>query len=523
MTDHNNPPLFSWLRHRSAGVLLHPTSLPCDFGVGTLGTEADRFVQFLSKAGFEYWQMCPLGPTGYGNSPYQCFSAFAGNPYLIDLLPLAQAGLVPRESVSPLLVLDSDRVDYGGLWKLKNAALFDAYEHFALNPGTRLPYGDFEAFKRSHADWLDDFALFQAFKDHFDGRPWWEWPATCRSHAKAVKSSQAAKVARRAEAHRFLQYLFFGQWHRLKVRAADAGIKIIGDIPIFVAMDSADVWAHPELFQLDQSTGRPLSVAGVPPDYFSEDGQLWGNPLFEWSAHKKDGYAWWMRRLKASFDLYDVVRIDHFRGFESYWAVPAGAPTARTGEWRAGPGLDFFTEVHARFPEAKIIAEDLGIITPEVSTLLDRTGLPGMSVLQFAFDGGNASNAYLPHNQSKNSVCYTGTHDNATTREWYATQNAAVTDQVRRYFRVNGEDVAWDFIRAAFACPARLAIIPLQDLFNLGAEARFNTPGAMAHNWEWRFRPQMLEQLQANSGEYLRSLGQLYGRERPGSETQKSG
>lgn len=505
-------PLFSWLNHRSVGVLLHPTALPCDFGVGTLGAEADRFLEFLASAGFEYWQMCPLGPTGYGNSPYQCFSAFAGNPYLIDLLPLAQSGLVPRNSVSPLLTLDSDRVDYGGLWRLKTAALSAAYEQFAANPGAKLPYGDFEAFKVGNADWLEDFAVFQALKDHFEGRPWWEWPAGCRVHARALASPVMKTIASRAEAHRFFQYLFFGQWSRLKAKAAELGISIIGDIPIFVAMDSADVWARPELFQLDPATGRPVAVAGVPPDYFSEDGQLWGNPLFDWDAHKREDYAWWLRRLEASFALYDIVRIDHFRGFESYWAIPAGAPNAKVGKWERGPGIGFFEKMRGRFPDARIIAEDLGIVTPEVGEMLKATGLPGMAVLQFAFNGSDAKNPYLPHNQEKNCACYTGTHDNATTREWYATQSDVVQDQVRRYFRISGDDIAWDFVRAAYACPARLAVIPLQDLMNLGAEGRFNTPGEMAKNWEWRYRPQALEQLHANSAGYLKSLGELYGR-----------
>ncbi len=512
MSSTNPTPLFSWLKRRAAGVLLHPTSLPCEFGVGTLGAEADRFLEFLSSSGFEYWQMCPLGPAGYGNSPYQCFSAFAGNPYLIDLLPLAQSGLVPREAVSPLVILDSDRVDYGGLWRLKWSALFATYKQFSENPDVKLPYGDFGVFKKANADWLDDFAAFQALKDHFDGRPWWEWPDGCRACEKAKRSPIFKQVAPQAEAHRFFQYLFFGQWKRLKEKAGDMGISIIGDIPIFVAMDSADVWARPDLFQLDRQSGRPVAVAGVPADYFSEDGQLWGNPLFDWSAHKNEGYAWWLRRLKASFDLYDVVRIDHFRGFESYWAIPAGAPNARVGKWEPGPGIEFFEAVRTKFPRARIIAEDLGKITPEVSRLVEQTGLPGMSVLQFAFDGADATNPYLPHNQSQNSVCYPGTHDNATTREWYASQGEPVQDQVRRYFRVGGQDIAWDFVRAAYASPARLAIIPLQDLLNLGAEGRFNTPGAIAKNWEWRYRAQALDQLHERSAEYLQSLGRLYGR-----------
>jgi 4-alpha-glucanotransferase len=313
------------------------------------------------------------------------------------------------------------------------------------------------------------------------------------------------------EAHAFLQYLFFSQWRRVRAQAAAAGIEIIGDIPIFTALDSADVWAHPELFQLDPLTLRPIAVAGVPPDYFSADGQLWGNPLYDWPAHAANGYAWWLDRLRAAFALADVVRIDHFRGFEAYWSVPAGAATARTGRWIQGPGLPFFSAVQAAIPGARLIAEDLGLLTPEITALREATGLPGMAVLQFAF-GGSATNPYLPHNLRPNCVIYPGTHDNDTALGWYQTADESVRDHVRRYLRVSGREIGWDLIRSAYASVAGLAVIPLQDLLSLGPEGRFNTPGQAAGNWGWRYRAEQLERLQRDSAGYLRELAELHGR-----------
>jgi 4-alpha-glucanotransferase len=504
------PPLFNWLDERAAGVLLHPTCLPGDFGMGALDQHADQFLKFLAGAGFRYWQVCPLGPTGYGDSPYQCFSAFAGNPYLIDLGALVHAGLIADNALGPLLFLNSDRVDYGALWRLKWPILFQAHDTFRSRRAAA-PYGDFAAFQHKHAHWLPAYGLFQALKDHFNGRPWWEWPAEVRSLAAAENAPLAARVARRSEAHQFFQYLFFGQWTQLKARAAGLGIGIIGDAPIFVALDSADVWAAPHLFQLDPKTSRPLAVAGVPPDYFSADGQLWGNPLYDWPAHAANGYVWWLARLQANFDLYDVVRLDHFRGFDTYWSIPAGAPTARAGTWQKGPGLDFFRAVAAHFPNPKIIAEDLGEPAPSVTALLAATGLPGMAVLQFAF-GDKSDNFYLPHNLRANSVVYPGTHDNDTTRGWYASLNGKTLDHLRRYLRISGAEISWDFIRTAYASVGNLAIIPLQDLLNLGTEARFNLPGTSEGNWQWRYRPAQLEKLKSESTPYLREIGDLYGR-----------
>ncbi|HUR60693.1 MAG TPA: 4-alpha-glucanotransferase [Opitutaceae bacterium] len=505
-------PLFSWLDHRGAGVLVHPTSLPSAFGVGAFDDAANTLLQFLAEAGCQYWQICPLGPTGYGDSPYQCFSSFAGNPYLIDPAALVRAGLLSESAVAPLRSLSATHVDYGALYERKLPLLFAAHAAWRAQPQRALPYGDFTAFRARHAAWLDRYALFSALKDHFNGQPWWEWPEAVRSFPLASKSPLQRTVADRAEAYAFLQYLFFGQWSQLRERAARLGIRIIGDTPIFTAYDSADVWGAPHLFQLERKTLRPTAVAGVPPDYFSADGQLWGNPLYDWAAHAAEGYAWWLARLRANFDLCDVVRIDHFRGFEAYWAVPAGATTARTGRWVTGPGMDFFRAVHAAMPEARLIAEDLGLLTPATIALREATGLPGMAVLQFAF-GGGSDNLYLPHNVRANTVVYPGTHDNDTTRGWYAATDEKTRDHIRRYFRVGGEEISWDFVRAAYSSTANLAIVSLQDLLNLGSEARFNTPGKSQGNWTWRYRPEQLEGLRRNSAKYLRELSALYARE----------
>lgn len=505
-------PLFNWLDHRAAGVLLHPTSLPSPFGVGTFDESAFAFLEFLKAAGMNYWQVCPLGPTGYGDSPYQCFSSFAGNPYLIDPLPLVQAGLLNAAALAPLQALNASRVDFGGLYERKLPLLFSAHAAWRNAAQPALPYGDFAKFQADHASWLQGYALFSALKDHFGGKPWWEWPAEVRSLTPALKSPLRASVAMRAEAYAFLQYLFFGQWARVRARAAELGVGLIGDTPIFTAIDSADVWASPHLFHLDPATSRPTVVAGVPPDYFSADGQLWGNPLYNWQAHAAERYAWWIARIRANFNLCDVVRIDHFRGFDSYWAIPANAATARVGVWERGPGLEFFKAIHAAFPAAKFIAEDLGELTPSVVALREATGLPGMAILQFAF-GVDAKNLYLPHNHRANSVVYPGTHDNDTTLGWYAATDEKSRDHIRRYLRVDGHEVGWDFLRASYASVANLTIVPLQDLMNLGPEARLNTPGKSQGNWTWRFRADQLRTLQAQSAGYLHDLAALYGRD----------
>jgi len=503
-------PLFSWLKSRGAGVLLHPTSLPGDQGCGVFDAQAVRFLDFLKAAGLKYWQLCPLGPTGYGDSPYQCFSAFAGNPYLVDLAPLVSAGLLTSADLAPLRALPADNIDFGRLY-LTKLPLFRTVHAAWRQKGVTLPYGDFTAFQKEHADWLEAYAFFRALKDHFSGRAWWEWPAEQRDYRSACASPLWAQLATEREAHAFAQYLFFGQWKELRAAATQRGIQIIGDVPIFVAADSADAWSNPGLFELDATTKQPLAVAGVPPDYFAADGQLWGNPLYRWDAHRVDGFAWWLARMKATFALYDVVRIDHFRGFDEYWRVPFPAQNARVGQWTPGPGLSLFHAIRHAFPEARIIAEDLGLLTDTLVKLRDDTGLPGMLVLQFAW-GTDATNSYLPHNASPNSVMYPGTHDNDTTIGWYLSAPEKERDYVRRYFRISGQEVAWDFLRACYACASRLTVIPLQDLFSLDARARFNTPGKAEGNWGWRYSAASLEHLTQHSTPYLLELAELYDR-----------
>jgi 4-alpha-glucanotransferase len=505
-------PLFHWLKSRSAGVLLHPTSFPSNQGCGVLDGNVTVFLEFLRAAGMKQWQVCPLGPTGYGDSPYQCFSAFAGNPYLVDLWPLVQAGYLDHGDMAPLAALPVDRVDYGALYQLKPRLLAKAHARFA-NAGAKakLPYGDFAEFCQRHAHWLAAYAYYRALKDHFNGAAWWEWPAEVRDFAGAQKSPLRQQLAAAIACYQFGQYLFFGQWAQVRTAARERGIEIIGDLPIFVAADSADAWGNPELFELDRKTLQPLAVAGVPPDYFSADGQLWGNPLYAWDAHRATGYAWWLARMSSSFEMCDIVRIDHFRGFDAYWRIPAPATTARVGAWTPGPGLDLFRAFRAAFPEARIIAEDLGILTESVNELLRDTGLPGMLVLQFAW-ASDAGNSYLPHNATANSVIYPGTHDNDTTMGWYRNATEVERDYVRRYLRVSGQDVAWDFIRAAYTCVSRLAIISLQDILSLDSSARFNTPAKAEGNWQWRYRADVFEKISARTATYLHELAQLSGR-----------
>lgn len=505
--------LFNWLNRRGSGVLLHPTSLPSGFGVGAFDGAVDALLKFLDSAGFDHWQLCPLGPTGYGDSPYQCFSSFAGNPNLIDPAPLVRAGLLSASALDPLRQLPIASVDFGALYEHKRPLFFAAHRQWVRVGRPDLGYGPFSEFVAAQRSWLEAYALFSALKDRHGGAPWWQWPTALRSYSSA-RRQMTPELAAAAEAYQFIQYLFFGQWAEVRNKARALGISIIGDAPIFTARDSADVWADPGLFQLNAATGQPIAVAGVPPDYFSADGQLWGNPLYDWPAHAKTGYAWWIDRLRANFALCDIVRIDHFRGFEAYWSVPADAPTARTGQWIEGPGIDFFRAVHAALPEAKLIAEDLGLLTDATVALREATGLPGMAVLQFAF-GGEADNPYLPHQQRPNSVVYSGTHDNDTTLGWYATCDERTRDHVRRYFRVDGREIGWDFIRSGYSSVANLAVFPLQDLLSLGSEARFNTPGKGQGNWTWRYTADQLARLERETAPYLRSLAELYGRLSP--------
>jgi 4-alpha-glucanotransferase len=500
-------PLFNWLQHRVAGVLLHPTALPGSTGIGTLGREARVFIDFLADTGMKTWQVCPLGPTGFGDSPYQCFSAFAGNPYLIDLETLVERKLLEDGDLIELRRLPADKVDFGAQWILRWPILKKAFSVF-VSDASRTEKNAFAAFKRSKKDWLDSYTRFIALKQRFDGRSWNCWPNELRYFAQAKKAVPKSELREEMEAQAWYQFEFFSQWLALKDHANTRGIEIFGDIPIFVAMDSADVWTHPSLFEMDADL-NPRAVAGVPPDYFSADGQLWGNPLYDWEKHRATGYDWWLARLRGCFELFDIVRIDHFRGFDEYCRIPPDAVNARVHKWVPGPGLGIFEAIKAEFPGAKLVAEDLGIITDSVRRLVEASGLPGMNVLHFGFEG--ATN-YLPHNGIQNSVLYPGTHDNDTSWGWYRKAPQTVQDFFRRYLRVKGDAVPWDMIRAGYAAPSRLFVVPMQDLLSLGSEARFNSPGQAAGNWRWRLSLEQLNALRDDAGDYLRELATLYER-----------
>ncbi|ACB74153.1 4-alpha-glucanotransferase [Opitutus terrae] len=504
-------PLPTWLTTRSSGVLAHVSSLPGLYGIGNLGPGAREFVDFLAEARVRYWQICPIGPTGYGDSPYQLFSSAAGNPYFIDLGELEQAGLIERTELAELRRLPARRVDYGALYRTFWPVLAQAADRFAASGADRLPgFGPLADFRRQHAGWLESFADFMALKDHFGGEAWMTWPEPVRAWTPELHDTLPADVRRNAERHVFYQYVFFAQWERLRRHAEARGVGIIGDVPIFVALDSADTWQHRAVFRLDER-GAPLAVAGVPPDYYSAYGQLWGNPLYDWKHLAATGYAWWIDRLRAAFDLYDVIRLDHFRGFDSYWEIPADAMDARSGQWQRGPGLPFFQAIEAALPTARIIAEDLGYIGPDVVQLRRATGLPGMKVLQFAY-GHDANNVNLPHHYPLNSVAYTGTHDNNTLRGWLESLAPEYRALVNDYFKLGSSRSSWPMIRAALATVSRLAVIPMQDLLDLGADAVLNRPGTTVGNWQWRFTREQLTRLAKGKRATLRHWIELYDR-----------
>ena len=501
----------TWLNTRTAGVLAHLSSLPGDYGIGNLGPGARSFVDFLAESGVRYWQICPIGPTGYGDSPYQLFSGRAGNPYFIDLGEMLADGLLTTAEVAGLRQLPAGRVDYGRLYENFWVVLAKAHDRFAATKTDEVNgLGSLAAFRGRNAGWLEPFTEFMALKAHFGGRSWTTWPEEFRSWSPQLRAALPGTAAREAERHTFYQYLFFGQWERLRRHAATRGVGIIGDVPIFVALDSADTWQNRAVFRLD-AHGQPLAVAGVPPDYFSAEGQLWGNPLYDWEHLARTGYAWWIDRLRAAFELYDIIRLDHFRGFDTYWEVPAGAPDARVGRWLKGPGLPFFNAVRQALPQARIIAEDLGYIGQDVVQLRRAAGLPGMKILQFAY-GHDANNVNLPHFYPPDSVAYTGTHDNITTRGWLENLTPDYAARIKDYFHLNGARSAWPIIRAALATSSRLAIIPIQDLLDLPAAATLNRPGTTEGNWQWRFTAGELAGLTERPAATLRHWIQLYDR-----------
>ena len=486
---------------RTAGILLHPTSLPGRFGIGDLGQPAHQFAEFLAGAGVGLWQVLPLGPTGYGDSPYQCFSAFAGNPLLISLEALVQEGFLLPEELDWPLTFPVDAVDYGGVIQFKYSELRKAWSNFKAL-GRQEVIAAVEEFHRENAYWLDDYCLFRAVKDAHGGAVWTQWEASIAKRQPQAMAIWSDRLSDELAAHRFWQYLFFAQWKKLQQHCHRLGIRLMGDIPIFVAHDSADVWAHPELFCLEED-GMPSLVAGVPPDYFSATGQLWGNPLYRWEEMARTDYAWWVDRFRSIYRVVDLVRLDHFRGFEAYWQIPGNASTAINGRWVKGPGAAFFEGVERKLGKLPIVAENLGVITHEVESLREQFGFPGMAVLQFAFGVDPQAPEFMPHNFTRDRVVYTGTHDNDTTLGWWNSSGAedstrtAMQVQKEREFALkylgnDGRDMNWTLIRIALASVASIAIIPLQDVLGLGSEARMNLPGRPSGNWRWRFRSEML-------------------------------
>ena len=498
-------------RERLSGILLHPTSLPSPYGIGDLGSEAKRFVDFLKNAGQHLWQILPLTHTGYGDSPYQSFSAFAGQPLLISPEHLVSLGFLEEGELSDCPSSDPEHIDYGAVipWKEKILAL--AYRRFRQRTEANQELKAlFDSFREEECLWLPDYALFMACKKAHGGVSWLEWEDSYRRPTAQFKEELSRTLSEDIEYYEFIQFLFFQEWKALKIYANENGVQIIGDIPIFVSMDSADVWANQHLFQLD-AKGFPLAVAGVPPDYFSATGQLWGNPLYDWDAHRAERYAWWVSRIRAQLTNLDILRIDHFRGFEAYWSVPYGEKTAVNGQWIKAPGHELFTAVqNALGGDLPIIAEDLGVITPEVDALREAFHFPGMKVMQFAFDS-TGENDYLPHRyQNPLCVCYTGTHDNDTSLGWYGSLRPECKEKVRRYtHNIQESRLSLDFVQACIGSVAAYAVVPLQDILCLGSEARMNTPGVPAGNWGWRYKKDALRE---ETVAELRNMCALYGR-----------
>jgi 4-alpha-glucanotransferase len=492
--------------NRASGVILHPTSLPSPDGIGDLGPDAYRWIDFLNRSGCQLWQVLPLGPTGYADSPYQCFSAFAGNPYLISATILLDQGLLTKTDLRDRPNFPLEEVDYGPViqWKIK--LLHRSFDHFRKTASSGLK-AEFEKFKDTCKDWLAPYTIFMAIKQTLGGGSWSEWPEPLRKReqkalSRFTKDSQAA-----IEFQSYQQFIFHRQWAALRDYAHEKGIRIIGDIPIFVAYDSADVWMNKDLFYLDEE-GYPEVVAGVPPDYFSATGQLWGNPLYKWDVHQADGYQWWLSRLKSVLSQVDIVRLDHFRGFEAYWEVPFGNENAVIGRWVKGPGEGFFDVIKDQLGELPIIAEDLGVITDPVLKMRNKYNLPGMKILQFAF-ASDPDDDFLPHNYPLNCVAYTGTHDNNTTRGWYESAPEREQDFCRRYLARSGHDIAWSMIRALWGSVADWVLAPMQDVLSLGSWARMNFPGTSSGNWIWRMHPDAISE---SITQRLHETNYLYGR-----------
>ena len=488
---------------RESGILMHISSLPGPYGIGSMGKNAFEFVDFLEKAGQKVWQILPLSPTGYGDSPYQSCSAFAGNHYLIDLDTLIEEGLLEKaEAGSFFWGKSEEKVDFGALYESRSKVLRLAYSRF-------VPDEKYNKFVSENEKWLSEYALFAAIKDSFGGKPWTEWPKELRLRDEKALSEKREELSEDISFRFFLQYEFYSQWEKLRSYANKKGIKVVGDIPIYVPLDSADVWAEPEQFLLNEDLS-PKCVAGCPPDSFSADGQLWGNPIYDWEKMKKSGFAWWIKRLGAARHLYDIIRIDHFRGFESYWSIPAGDKTAMNGHWEKGPGMDFMNAIKTALPEIDFIAEDLGYVTPEVRKLQEDSGYPGMKVMQFAFDSREAGN-YLPHTYPENSVVYSGTHDNPTLVQWLSEVAESDLEEGKAYLGLSEEEgIVKGIIRGCMASVSRLCVISMQDYLELGKEARMNLPGTLSDkNWTWRAKPGFASE---ELGEYILKITKRFER-----------
>ena len=499
---------------RACGVLMPIFSLPSKYGIGAFSKEAYDFVDFLAKSGQSYWQILPLGPTSYGDSPYQSFSTYAGNPYFIDLEKLISMKFLDKEEVDKVNCGSNEiEINYARLFKTRYEVLYKAYVNSGLSDNsTKKPDEDFkkefDEYVKDNAEWLPDYALYMALKKRYDGLSWVEWPEDLRLRKKEALDAANVKHADRIRFHEFIQFLFRKQWFELKAYANEKGIDIIGDIPIYVAFDSADTWANPKLFQLDKKN-MPIAVAGCPPDAFARTGQLWGNPLYKWDYHEKTGFKWWINRIRSCYELYDVVRIDHFRGFDEYYSIPFGDPTAENGHWVKGPGYKLFEVMKKELGDIRVIAEDLGYLTPSVIALVKRTKFPGMKILQFAFDAREESD-YLPHNYVQNSIVYTGTHDNETTLGWFNTIPREDKRFAKKYLNIkSNKDIVWEFIRATFASVSNTAVIPMQDYLGLGKEARINTPSTLGKNWTWRMSSDAITDELA---ERMLDMAKTYGR-----------
>jgi len=502
---------------RSSGILLHPTSLPGPYGIGELGPEAHRFADLLHDAGQKIWQVLPLGPTGYGDSPYQCFSAFAGNPLLLSLDRLVERGYLETSDLEERPLFSDDHVDFNRVIEWKTPLLRKAYQGFAE---TDFPNSDYDFFNTRHGEWLHDFALFMALKQKHQSAAWTSWePKYALRDETALQQVQRWDLREEIAYQKFIQFEFERQWLELKAHCENIDIRLMGDVPIYVALDSSDVWSHPELFDL-LPNGEPRLIAGVPPDYFSATGQCWGNPIYRWEQHAKEGYLWWIARFRRSLEMLDLIRLDHFRGFEAYYEIPGGATTAVHGRWVKGPGAALFEALQGALGELPIVAENLGLITPEVEALRNQFGFPGMAILQFAFGNDPQAPVFKPHNYEHHLVAYTGTHDNDTVVGWWRSTGAADStrsaedvaremDLARRYLNTDGSEINWVMIRTLMASVANTVLFPLQDVLGVGSEGRMNLPGTASGNWRWRYRS---EDLMPATAVRLKQIAETYER-----------